>query len=356
MKTEYHVWAIALASLIILAGCKKEEPASAIVRPVRAMRVADTDQIGRRVFPSRAEAVQAVDIAFEVQGQLIERQVDVGDSVKVGQVLAQLDPRDYQNDLDSAQAQMDRAKAYFERIEQAAETGAVAQQDLTDAQAQLDVAQANLKVKKKALTDTKIIAPFDGSIAATYVENFQNVQRKQPVLRLLDTSRIEMKIDIPEQLIMLVRYVKDIKVSFDAFPGKKVAAEIKEIGTEASATTRTYPVTVIMDQPQDFTILPGMTGQVRGRPDIEAPLSEQGVQVLGSAVFEKNGKEYVWVLDEAANTVMQQQVEMRGVNAQGVFVEGIEPGQLVVTAGVHYLSEGQNVRLLDESMDLGVQR
>jgi RND family efflux transporter MFP subunit len=320
------------------------------------MRVADLDQVSRRVFPGRAEAVQAVDIAFEVQGQMIERPVNVGDNVEKGQVLAQLDPRDYQNDLDSAQAQMDRATAYFERIEQAAETGAVAQQDLTDAQAQLDVAQANLNVKKKALTDTKIAAPFDGSIAATYLENFQNVRRKQSVLRLLDTSRIEMKVDIPEQLISLVPYVRDITVSFDAFPGKKVSAEIKEIGTEASATTRTYPVTVIMDQPEDFTILPGMTGQVRGRPDVDAPLSTEGVQVLGSAVFEKNGKEYVWILDEGSNTVKQHQVEMRRVNAQGVFVEGIEPGQLVVTAGVHYLSEGQNVRLLEESMDLGVQQ
>ncbi|MHC4225674.1 MAG: efflux RND transporter periplasmic adaptor subunit [Planctomycetota bacterium] len=319
MRTDYRAWAIALVLLITLFGCKKEEPASAIVRPVRAMRVADAEQIARRVFPGRAEAVQAVDIAFEVQGQMIERPVNVGDNVEMGQVLAQLDPRDYQNDLDSAQAQMDRAKAYFERIEQAAETGAVAQQDLTDAQAQFDVAQANLNVKKKALTDTKIVAPFDGSIAATYLENFQNVRRKQSVLRLLDTSRIEMKIDIPEQLITLVPYVGDITVSFDAFPGKKVAAEMKEIGTEASATTRTYPVTVIMDQPEDFTILPGMTGQVRGRPDVDAPLSTEGVQVLGSAVFEKDGNEYVWVLDESSNTVKQHQVKMRSVNAQGVF-------------------------------------
>jgi RND family efflux transporter MFP subunit len=356
MRTDYRAWAIALVLLITLFGCKKEEPASAIVRPVRAMRVADAEQIARRVFPGRAEAVQAVDIAFEVQGQMIERPVNVGDNVEMGQVLAQLDPRDYQNDLDSAQAQMDRAKAYFERIEQAAETGAVAQQDLTDAQAQFDVAQANLNVKKKALTDTKIVAPFDGSIAATYLENFQNVRRKQSVLRLLDTSRIEMKIDIPEQLITLVPYVGDITVSFDAFPGKKVAAEMKEIGTEASATTRTYPVTVIMDQPEDFTILPGMTGQVRGQPKVDSLLIEQGVQVLGSAVFEKDGNEYVWVLDESSNTVKQHQVKMRSVNAQGVFIDGIEPGQLVVTAGVHYLNEGQNVRLLDETMDLGVQR
>jgi hypothetical protein len=99
-----------------------------------------------------------------------------------------------------------------------------------------------------------------------------------------------------------------------------------------------------------------MTGQVRGQPKVDSLLIEQGVQVLGSAVFEKDGNEYVWVLDESSNTVKQHQVKMRSVNAQGVFIDGIEPGQLVVTAGVHYLNEGQNVRLLDETMDLGVQR
>jgi RND family efflux transporter MFP subunit len=317
------------------------------------MRVADTEQLAGRVFPGRAEAVQAVDIAFEVQGQLIERPVNVGDRVSKGQMLAQLDPRDYQNDLESAQAQTERATAYWERIEQAAKTGAVSQQDLTDAQAQLDVAKANLNVKKKALADTRIVAPFEGSIAATYLENFQNVRSKQPVVRLLDASRIEMKVDVPEQLITLAPNIRDITVSFDAFPGKQVPAEIKEIGTEASVSTRTYPVTLVMDQPGDFTILPGMTGQARGRAAEQDASARDGVQILGSAVFEKDGNEYVWILDEATSTVRQRQVQTRGVNARGVFVQGIEPGQVIITAGVHYLQEGQEVRLMDQSMELG---
>ena len=92
------------------------------------------------------------------------------------------------------------------------------------------------------------------------MENFEDVQNKQAILRLLDDSKIEMIIDIPEHLIINAAYVKDAFVVFDAFPGREIAATIKEIGTEASSTTRTYPVTLIMDQPEDIRILPGMTG------------------------------------------------------------------------------------------------
>jgi multidrug efflux pump subunit AcrA (membrane-fusion protein) len=162
-----------------------------------------------------------------------------------------------------------------------------------------------------------------------------------------------MKIDVPEQLITLAPNIRDITVNFDAFPGKQVPAEIKEIGTEASVSTRTYPVTLIMDQPGDFTILPGMTGQARGRADQQDASARDGVQILGSAVFEKDGNEYVWVLDEGTSTVRRRQVQTRGVDARGVFVQGIEPGQVIITAGVHYLQEGQEVRLMDQSMELG---
>ena len=117
---------------------------------------------------------------------------------------------------------------------------------LTDAEAQAEASDADVKVKEKALADTEIFAPFNGTIAATYLENFQNVRSKQPVIRVLDLSLIEFKIDVPEKLISYVSLIKNIQVAFDAYPGSFVPSEIKEVGTEASTTTRTFPVTLIM--------------------------------------------------------------------------------------------------------------
>jgi RND family efflux transporter MFP subunit len=337
------------ALALLVMGCGKPEQASAPARPVRTMIIESGSAFTGRVFPGRAEAVQAVDIAFEVQGQLSERAVKVGDEVTKGQALAKLDPRDYANDMESAKAKLDRANAYLDRIKKAAATGAVAEQDLTDAQAQFDIADANLKVKTKALADTHIVAPFDGTVSATYVENHQNVQAKEPVLRLIDLTEIELKIDVPEALIAYAKHLQDVTVTFDAHPDAPVPAEVKEIGSEASTTTRTYPVTLVMTQPGTFVLLPGMTGQARGRPGNLGDTPEGVRQVSASAVFEEAGKHFVWIVDDTALTVKKRAVEPYDINAGGMLVQGLEPGQRVVTAGAHHLSDGQAIRLLDNA-------
>ena len=337
---------------LLSVGCGKPSEEPDLIRPVRTMRVADVEQLSRRVFPGRAEATQAVDLSFDVQGQLIERPVNVGDEVTKGQVLARLDPRDYENELQATQARLKQAEAYLARIEKAVQTGAVAEQDLTDAVAQRDTALANVNIKKKALDDSVLFAPFDGTVSATYVKNFQSVEGKQNILRLLDSSRMELKIDIPEQIIMLASHLGDITVTFESHPENPVPAEVKEIGNEASATTRTYPLTLIMDQPAGFTILAGMTGMVRGNPKPPEPLGDAGIEILGSAVFEDGGQSYVWVLDEAGPSVHRQEVKPQGVTSFGMKVSGLNAGQTIVTAGAHHLSEGQMVRLMDEGDDV----
>ena len=341
------VGSVVLSALAVLAvGCSSKEAPAVHIRPVRSMVVQPGASFGGRVFPGRAEAVQAVDLAFEVQGKLVKRPVNVGDVVERGVLLAELDARDYQTDLEAAQAKLARAKAYLERITKAA-VGAVSEQDRTDAQAQYDVAAANLHIMEKALSDTRLVAPFGGTISAAYVENHQNVRAKEVVLRLIDMTEIELRIDIPETLVTRVSQLQDITVTFDAFPEQPLPATVKEIAKEASTTTRTYPVTLIMDQPAAFELLPGMTGQARGRPgDVDAATSGT-FQVAGSAVFEEAGKHYVWVVDDTALTVSRQAVETIEVTAAGLLIKGVTTGQRVVTAGVHYLSEGQQVRLLD---------
>ncbi len=334
-------------ALMLSIGCSKKEEPQPAVRPVRTMRVSDTTDLSGRIFPGRAEAVLAVDIAFEVPGQLIERPIDVGDKVKKGQVLAKLDPRDYANDAEAAKARLKRARAYLERIEKASKSGAVSEQDLTDAQAQFEVAEADLKIKQKALADTEITAQFDGTIAAIYVENHQNIRAKQSIVRMMDLSEIELKVNIPETLIMLIEQIENITVTFDAYPGKPVPATIKEIGKEASATTRTYPITLAMKQPPTCQILPGMTGQASGTGRAST-LAKGVVQIPGTAIVEEAGQHYVWIVDEDTLTVSRKTVESKESNRLGMLVQGLKKGQLIVTAGAHNLSEGQKIRLSEE--------
>ena len=157
-----------------------------------------------------------------------------------------------------------------------------------------------------------------------------------------------MIVDIPEQYISLAPFVVDIECTFDAFPGRPVPAIMTEIGREASNVTRTFPVTLYMEQPDDFTILPGMTGSATGRADHpDAPIAG-GYELPTSAVLEApDGARAVWIVDETSRTVSRRDVEVLGTTSRGLRITGVEPGEWVATAGVHYLEEGQQVRLLD---------
>jgi RND family efflux transporter MFP subunit len=339
-----NITLISSIGLLSLASCSKEKEEIELVRPVRTIRLEEASDIAGRIFPGRAEALLAVDIAFEVSGQLTDRPIQVGDNVNEGQMLAKLDPRDYANRVESAKSRLERATTFLERIKKAVEGGAVSQQQLTDAQAQFDIAGSNLNIELKALADTKIQAPFGGTISAIYVENHSNIESKQAILRLMDLSEIELKIDIPEKLIMLVTQVKDITVTFDAFPNQPVPATVKEIGKEASASTRTFPVTLVMKQPKDFTILPGMTGQATGKGG-NGPTEVGVFQVPGSAIIEEAGKQFVWVVNEKSMTVTRKPITPKGSNRLGMLIHGLEKGQLLVTAGVHNLNEGQTIKV-----------
>jgi len=357
---------VAVLLTVLLSGCSKPPPETVIIRPVRAVKAGDVASLDGRWFPGKAQATQEVNLSFRVSGPLVEFPVNVGDVVTQGQVLARIDPRDFQVELRNAQAQLGEAKAVqllredeYARAQTAHAKGGISDIELARQLAGRDRSRATVASNEAAveaaednLEYTNLTTPFDGIVVATYVENFEQVLGKQQILRVLDDSRIEMIVDIPEQLISLAPYVEGIICTFDAFTGREVTAEIKEIGTEASQTTRTYPITLIMDQPQGFKILPGMTGRARGRAKAPGADASEGLEVPVSAVASADGRTgHVWVIDEATGTVARRPVTVVEMTAAGIRVQGVEPGEWVATAGVHYLTEGQEVRILTEEAD-----
>jgi RND family efflux transporter MFP subunit len=359
-----------LAALVVattfpvgLGGCRRAPEEAAPVRPVRAIRVGDATQLTRRVFPGRAKAAREVDLSFRVAGPLVARPVDVGDDVVAGQELATIDPRDFEVRLRSTQAQLEEARAVqrrsadeFERAQAAYDKGGLTEIELTRSReaaaaavARVAQLEAAVEAEQDALDYTHLQAPFGGTIVAIYVENHEDVYEKQKVMRLLDDSTIEMIIEIPEQLISLAPEVEEVWCRFDAFPDLDVPASLKEIGTEASASTRTYPVTLSMEQPEGVRILPGMTGEARGRPRA-AVLDEDGLfEVPMSAILSTDGStSAVWVVDDESRTVSLRRIEPDRTTRHGMLVRGLERGEWIAVAGVHYLREGQPVRIMDE--------
>ena len=177
---------------------------------------------------------------------------------------------------------------------------------------------------------------------------FENVRRKQPVVRLLDPSQIEMWVNVPESQISLAPYVDKIWVRFDAL-GIEVPADIKEIGTEASQTTRTFPVNLIMDQPANAKILPGMAGVARYTLKLPEDVKESEFLIPVTAVLTdpEKQKSYVWLIDESAMTITRHEVTPGKLTGRGLQVKGLQPGQWIAVAGVELLREGQKVRILE---------
>ena len=358
-----------LAMLVLpmfgLAACEDEPEVTAeTVRPVFALKVSDVTQLKRRQFPGRAKATREVVLSFRVGGQLSQFDVSIGDTFTAGDLIGRLDPAPFEAErkaiaakLQGASAALTNSRQQFERDKILFEKGHVAAARLDirtgavkEAEAQVAVVKAQLERANLNLRYTKMTAPFDGIVVTTFAEKFEDIRAQQTIVRLVDNSRIEMVVDVPENLISLVPQVKKVNIVFDAFPDLTYAATIKEIGSEASETTRTYPVTLIMDQQADIQILPGMAGKAVAAPSETAVQKQARVQIPLTATFTEaaSGATFVWVVDEASKKVAQREIETGQLTDQGIEIaSGITPGEWVVTAGVNSLKEGQTVRIVE---------
>ncbi len=330
-------------------ACGEDAPPPEIIRPVVAMQVMHEGAFDERWFPGRAKATREANIAFEVPGRLVERPVQIGDIVEKGQLLAKLDPRDFLNALNQARAARTRAEAFRDRVVQAARSGAVSRQEVTDAEAELEANDAEVEIRSKALQDSELFAPFDGKVSATLVENFENVLAKQVIMRVLDTTKIEMVINIPERVISNAPYVTGFRVRFAPFPGREFQGKLVEISNEATEATRTYPVNVQIEQPEDVDILPGMAGEALAVLELpDDPTDPQGHEVRLSALLTDDGESsYVWVIDPETQIVSRRSVRVGDTTSRGIFVHGLERGEWVAVAGTRTLREGQKVRIVE---------
>jgi len=346
-----------------LVSCADREEAAEAVRPVRVVRVGDISAFQGREFPGRAEARQWAELSFRVPGSVRALPARLGQHVQEGEVLAQLDRRDFEvrvrgveASLARARAELTRAETEFARASGAFERGGMSEIELIRIREGMEVAaavtraiEAELESAKDDLADTSLRAPFAGEISARHVENYEDVQARQRVLRIVDDSSVRFTVFVPEQMIALLPLVEEVRCEFDAFPGVRIAATVDEIGREADAITRTFPVTLVMEQPEGVRILAGMSGRARVeriRPpdEVEADFFDLPPSALGEGA---DGVRFVWVLDEARGVVNRRSVTVGRISPTGIRVGNIERGELIVTAGAAFLREGQRVRKLD---------
>jgi RND family efflux transporter MFP subunit len=362
--------ALSSLALVMLSGCEPADIPPPPPKKVKAIQLGDASALVERSLPGRARAAQEVNLSFRVSGPLVELPVDVGDAVKEGDLIARIDPADFESRLRANRGKLqqgiaarDLAAAEFKRaadIRQKNPDLISASDydkrlgDRDNTQAQVQALESAVKLAEDDLAHTFLTAPFDGVIAATYVQNFENVLAKRTIARILDTDRIEVVIDIPERLINYAPYVLSATVSFEALPNVTLEATVKEIGSEASAVTRTYPVTLIMDQPAGVAIRPGMAAKARLVSKLPEEAREVGMSIPATALIggERADESYVFVVNQSDMTLEKRAVELSLLSNTGVLVKsGLQVGDWLVVAGVHSVAQGQEVRILDATLE-----
>ncbi|MBR1438579.1 MAG: efflux RND transporter periplasmic adaptor subunit [Synergistaceae bacterium] len=349
-----------------------------IVRPVRTIRLHGGNESFSRRYFGTVQGSKRADLSFRVSGTLQKINAEKGSSVKKGTLLAVLDPRDFntrisqaQSAVSQAQAQYNNVLADFKRYENLYKQKVIARAQYDTYKTQVDVAksavnsaQASLKSARDALRDTELRAPFDGVITGRTVENFQDVTAKQTIFSLQDLNTLEIVFNIPDNDILIapvhnVRNLQDLKnnaelfditARFDALPDKKFPLSIKEVAAQATAAN-TYPVTAAMPGQRDIRILPGMSVSVELDYLGDGEKSEtQGVySVPSTAILNEGGSNYVWRF--AAGQVSKVPVNVGQIHDGGyIDVEGgtLNGGDVIVTAGVYFLHEGQKVRIMED--------
>ncbi|HHF2975662.1 TPA: efflux RND transporter periplasmic adaptor subunit [Vibrio diabolicus] len=330
---------IPVAISAVLSGCGKElppvpEPES---RPAKLFTVSVGNAQFERHFPATTEAGDKAVLTFRVPGLLQTIEVNEGQVVSKGDVLASLNPDEYSLLEQQARANFALADVQYKRYQKLRKDQVVSEQDFDEAKANHNSAKAQWNQAKANLRYTKLVAPYDGTISYIPAENHEYVAAKEGVMNIQSNQLLKVIFQVPDYL--LNRYTQGSDVSarmvFDAFPEQSFDLTFQEIDTEADPKTGSYKVTMVMERPSEIGLLPGMSGNA-----YLLSKNAGATKIPNSALLEENGKTYVWRVDEQG-IVSKAAIDM---NDKNQVLAGLNDGDQIIISGVSVIEPGIKVR------------
>jgi RND family efflux transporter MFP subunit len=354
---QLSVAAVALAALTLLASCRNAEEATpAEMRPVRVLTI-ETRAIGDTVaLTGTVQAQTEINQSFRIDGRLVERAVDVGDTVQPGQLLARLDPQNEQSGLQAARAQLVAAQAQLvearnnhQRMSDLVAENAVSRASfdqavamLQTAESQVQAVRANLDLAENRLSYTRLFADVAGVVTARGPEPGEVVSAGRMVVQVAREGARDAVFDVPAQVKDSAPRNSDITVALVNDTNVTAAGKVREVSPRADPVTGTFAVRVhLIDPPPAMRLGSTVTGRVKLDT---TPM----IQIPATALMRAEGGAAVWVYDPAAGTVAARSITVAGSNEATVQVaSGLNPGDMVITAGAQALRPGQKVRPLE---------
>lgn len=360
MKSQALGLAATLAAALLLAACSKPAPPPEPVRAVRIMTVGVGDIASSPEFAGEVRARVESRLGFRVAGKLLKRHVELGQRVKAGQLLAQLDVQDYKLAVDAARAQVsaartnrDLAAADFRRFKDLREQNFISGAELERrdaslkaAQAQVDQAQAQLSAQGNQTSYTNLVADVSGVVTSVEAEPGQVVAAGAPVLRIAQDGVRDVVFAVPEDKVAAIAVGSKVMVRPWA---QDVAwqALVREVAASTDPVTRTFSVKAALDERQS----PALGSTVSVHPEALSRAGTPVIKLPTSALRKDGERSAIWVLEPASMTLRSQPVEVATADGnEVVIVAGLQPGMLVVSAGVHVLSPGQKVTIYQEKL------
>ncbi len=331
-------------ALLGLVACRSTAPADkpAVVvktEPVQAWRL---DM--QTAYPGRIKAAADVDLSFRVAGPILRMEAEEGKFVRKGEVLAEIDPRDYALQFSATEAEYKQVKAEAERVIELYERKSVPVNDYDKAVSGLQQMTAKYHAHQNALRDTRLLAPFDGYVQKRYFEEGETVAAGLPVVSLINTQSFEVEIDIPASDYVRQQQFRSFSCEADVYPGKSFPLEIIEVKKKANLN-QLYQVRLRLMPEKGYELAAGMSVNVTIGYEAEG---EALTEIPLSALLQQDGQSAVWVFEPETSVVARRAVKVREIRTDGCVVvdSGLAPGEIVVTAGVHKLKEGMKVELL----------
>lgn len=344
--------------LVGMSGCDNDTSSNKeISRVVYTTKIEPPSRYMYRSFSGVVKpSLQAV-LSFRVDGKITELLVKNGMTVKQGDIIAKLDPTDYElevqrleSQLQQAESQLNRARADYERTRILYEaknvSKSVLDRDLSTyqtAKAQYETTEVMRSIVQQKLAYTFLHAPVDGNISSLAVEEFQTVKAGQPITTITSGDTFEIEVGVPESLISEIRMGDHADISLDVFPDKHFTGIISEVGI-TTAVTNTYPLMIKLVE-FDERIRSGMVGEVTLRFQGDESLS---LSIPSSAVVGTVGdKHHVWVYNPKTESVQKRSVQIGKMISSGIVIhKGLKPGEQVITRGVHQLDDGMKVQVI----------
>lgn len=350
-----------LAGMALFALPACEEAAEPVAEPVRPVRVVSAEpqkggQIATLTGTIRAE--DEANLAFRINGRMVERLVNVGDPVEAGQPVARLQAETQRNAVQAARAEVTAAmgqltttRTDYERQQDLLEQGFTTQvrydqalQAWEEARARFDGAEATLANAEEELAFTELYADAPGVVTTVGAEAGEVVAAGQMVVRLAREGGLDAVFDVPERLLQAAPADPEVTVTLSTDPSVEADGRVREVAPQADPVTRTFEVKVgLTDPPPAMRLGSTVTGSVQ--------LGKQtGIELPSSALTARDGEPAVFVVDPEAGTVDLKPIRIGRYDLASVVVaDGLTGGDLVVTAGVQALRPGQQVRLLGET-------